>query len=97
MRSGLGQQGGWDGRWAGWSYYYCGGDDKVAISAAAMSCGREGTLRQPRFPALRQTHWHRSIASSRPVFEATGILVVHTLTLSRYHPLSLLLNMTLDT
>lgn len=20
---------GWDGRWAGWSYYYCGGDDKV--------------------------------------------------------------------
>jgi hypothetical protein len=22
-------RGGWDGRWATWVYYYCGGDDKV--------------------------------------------------------------------
>lgn len=26
-------RGGWDGRWAAWVYYYCGGDDKVAISS----------------------------------------------------------------
>ena len=65
---GLGR-GGWDGRWDSWVYYYCGGDDKVAISAAAMSCGREGTLRptMARSKVPRIAPNHQSIASSRPL------------------------------
>ena len=70
-------RGGWDGRWAGWMYYYCGGDDKVIISAAAIWCGREGTLRQqPCSPHCAKRFPHRIFPSTpRPVsFEATEAL-----------------------
>ena len=101
---GLGQ-GGWDGRWATWMYYYCGGDDKVAISAAAMSCGREGTLRptMARSKVPRIAPNHQSIASSRPLSllrQSPSRLLLRAylhLCMPITLPLTLLLDLTLGT
>ena len=46
----------------------------AAISAAAMSCGREGSLRQPRFPALRQTQEHPATVC---LSASNGVEAVH--------------------